>query len=49
VKEGGFFGKTFVLYIIETTPNGWKVPRRYSQFLWLREQLLKNYVAFYVF
>ena len=41
--EGGFFSNNYILYDIETIVenNKWIVQRRYSDFIWLRESLIK--------
>ena len=47
-KEGGVFGKNYVLYEVQTEPFGWVVERRYSDFDWLRKLLQKFYPSFNV-
>ena len=42
--ENGFFSNSYILYDIETTIDlntKWYVQRRYSDFIWLREALIK--------
>ena len=45
--EPGFFSNSYILYDIETTIDivniKWIVQRRYSDFIWLRESLVKFY------
>ena len=45
--EGGFFSKSYVTYLITTSPLNLKVRRRYSDFDWLR-QMLQNLYAWNV-
>ena len=47
-KEGGVFGKNYVLYEVHTEPFGWNVERRYSDFDWLRKLLQKFFPSFNV-
>ena len=47
-KEGGVFGKNYVLYEVQTEPFGWTVERRYSDFDWLRKLLQKFFPSFNV-
>ena len=47
-KEGGVFGKNYVLYEVQTEPFGWVVERRYSDFDWLRKLLQKFFPSFNV-
>ena len=42
-KDGGFFSKTYVTYMITTMPVQYKVRRRYTDFLWLRTTLLSHF------
>lgn len=46
--EKGVFGKNYVLYDIATSPLGWNVSRRYSDFDWLRKTLVKIFPGFNV-
>ena len=43
--EGGIFGKSYVTYLVETDPFGFKVRKRYSDFEWLRNSLSIQYVG----
>lgn len=43
--EGGFFSKSYVTYLITTSPLNIKVRRRYSDFDWLRQILCNLYVG----
>ena len=47
-KEGGVFGKNYVLYEVQSEPFGWVVERRYSDFDWLRKLLQKFFPSFNV-
>ena len=47
-KEGGVFGKNYVLYEVQTDPFGWTVERRYSDFDCLRKLLQKFFPSFNV-
>ena len=42
-KEGGFFSKSYVTYMITTMPVQYKVRRRYTDFVWLRTTLLSHF------
>ena len=42
-KDGGFFSKTYVTYLITTMPVVYKVRRRYTDFVWLRTTLLSHF------
>ena len=42
--EGGFFSKSYVTYLITTTPLNLKVRRRYSDFDWLHQMLQNLYL-----
>ena len=46
--EGGIFGKNFSLYRMETSPFGWAVFRRFSDFENLRKLIIKQFPFFYV-
>ena len=41
--EGGIFSKSYVTYLVTTSPLNIKVRRRYSDFEWLRQILLNLY------
>ena len=41
--EGGIFGKSYVTYLLETNPFGFRVRKRYSDFEWLRNILSLHY------
>ena len=43
--EGGMFGKSYITYLVETIPFGFKVRKRYSDFEWLRNALSVQYVG----
>ena len=43
--EGGFFSKSYVTYLITTSPLNIKVRRRYSDFQWLRQIMNTLYVG----
>ena len=43
--DGGIFGKSYVTYLVETDPFGFKVRKRYSDFEWLRNALSMQYVG----
>ena len=47
-KEGGVFGKNYVLYEVQTEPFGWIVERRYSDFDLLRKLIQKFFPSFNV-
>ena len=38
-KEGGIFSKSYVSYLVETSPFNFSTRKRYSDFLWLRNTL----------
>ena len=42
--EGGLFSKSYVTYLMNTTPLGYKIRKRYSDFDWLRNILSTIYV-----
>ena len=44
-KEGGFFSKAYMTYLISTLPVQYKVRRRYSDFTWLRTALQNLFPA----
>ncbi len=43
--DGGIFGKSYITYLLETSPFGFKVRKRYSDFEWLRNILSLQYVG----
>lgn len=43
--DGGIFGKSYITYLVETFPLGFKVRKRYSDFEWLRNALSLQYVG----
>ena len=47
-KDGGVFGKSYVLYEVHTDPFNWVVYRRYSDFDNLRKLISKHFPSFYV-
>ncbi|CAD8050876.1 unnamed protein product [Paramecium sonneborni] len=47
-ESAGFFSSSYIAFQIETQPFGWVVFRRYSDFEWLRDSLLKIYPAFVI-
>jgi hypothetical protein len=42
-KNEGFFSKTYVTYMITTSPASYIVRRRYTDFAWLRSALLNHF------
>ena len=42
--EGGLFSKSYVTYLMQTTPLGYKIRKRYSDFDWLRNILSIVYI-----
>ena len=42
--EGGLFSKSYVTYLMQTNPMGYKIRKRYSDFEWLRNILSTIYV-----
>ena len=48
IKDGGVFGKNYVLYEVQTDPTGWLVCRRYSDFDLLRQLLAKYFPSYNV-
>lgn len=42
-KEGGFFHSDYIVYEVHTTGLGWLVMRRYSDFEWLYDYLVKEW------
>ena len=42
--EGGLFSKSYVTYLMQTTPLDYKIRKRYSDFEWLRHILSTIYV-----
>jgi len=47
-KDGGVFGKNYVLYEVHTDPFNWTVYRRFSDFDNLRKLIAKHFPSFYV-
>ena len=47
-KDGGVFGKNYVLYEVHTEPFNWVVYRRFSDFDNLRKLIAKHFPSFYV-
>ena len=47
-KDGGVFGKNYVLYEVQTDPFNWVVYRRFSDFDNLRKLIAKHFPSFYV-
>ena len=43
--DGGIFGKSYITYLVETIPLGFRVRKRYSDFEWLRNMLTLQYVG----
>ena len=41
--EGKLFSKSYVAYLIATSPLNWKVRRRFNDFEWLHQTLVNNY------
>ena len=44
VTEGGLFSKSFVTYLVKTTPFNFEVRRRFSDFEWLHNILMAQYI-----
>jgi hypothetical protein len=44
--KGGMFSKSYVTYVIKTSPFDYKVCRRYSDFAWLRNILIREYPSY---
>jgi sorting nexin-7/30/sorting nexin-8 len=42
--EGGLFSKSYTTYLVETKPLNYSVRRRYSDFEWLRNILMSQYI-----
>ena len=42
-KNEGFFSKTYVTYMVSTSPASYIVRRRYTDFVWLRSTLLNHF------
>ena len=47
-KDGGVFGKNYVLYEVHTEPFNWVVTRRYSDFDTLRKLISKQFPSIFV-
>ena len=43
-KEGGIFSKSYVTYLVTTKPFNFQVRRRFSEFEWLRNILMSQYI-----
>ena len=43
--DGGIFGKSYITYLIETSPFNFRVRKRYSDFEWLRNALCSQYLG----
>lgn len=50
-QKGGFFGlgRSHIVYVIKSDPVGWEVKRRFRDFTWLRETLVKIYPGYLVY
>ena len=48
-KDGGVFGKNYVLYEVHTDPFNWVVYRRFSDFDNLRKLIAKHFPSFFFF
>lgn len=48
VKGGLFNGRSYTTYTLTTGPFNWSVKRRYSDFIWLHDCLIKRFPANYV-
>ena len=46
--DGGFFGQSYITYLITVNPQNYKVRRKYADFVWLRD-ILSNIYNFSVF
>ena len=46
--ESGVFGQNYIVYEVVTEPLKWAVTRRYSDFDWLRKNIVKLYPCFNV-
>jgi len=44
VIEGGLFSKSYVTYLVKTTPFNFEVRRRFSDFEWLHNILMAQYI-----
>lgn len=44
----GFFSKNYTYYTIKTKPFNYEVQRRYSDFLWLRDILVRDFPGCYI-
>ena len=47
-KDGGVFGKNYILYEVHTDPFNWVVYRRFSDFDNLRKLIAKHFPSFYI-
>ena len=48
LQKSGFFSKKFIEYELTTPSLGWRVKRRYSDFIWLRDTLISTNPGSYV-
>jgi len=46
--KGGIFSNGYVQYTIKTEPFGWAVKRRFNDFFWLRETLVKAHPGVFI-
>jgi len=44
--KGGMFRANFIAYKISMAPYGYEVKRRYKDFLWLRNSLIREYPGY---
>jgi|NOAtaT_7_FD_contig_21_8792507_length_414_multi_3_in_0_out_0_1 hypothetical protein len=42
------FGSAYAVYTVKTAPYNWEVSRRFSDFEWLREILVKIFPSFII-
>lgn len=48
VVQEGFFGSSYVVYTVTTSPLGWEVKRRFTEFKWLSEVLSHEFPGYYI-
>jgi len=50
MQKGGLFGmgRSHIVYVVRSEPCNWEVKRRFSDFTWLRQTLVKLYPGFLV-
>lgn len=48
IIKGNMFTKSFTIYTIKTHPFEWEVTRRYSDFVWLYDCLVKRFSSHFV-